>query len=146
MDTWAGATPEYHKGEAEQAEGPVEKLVHKVYEKAGIGPDDVNVAQVHDAFSPGEILLAEELGFCKIGEGGPYVWEGNTEITGRTPINTDGGLLSRGHPIGATGGAMITELTRQLRGQAGPRQVAHPKVALMHNAGIGGVNVIAFKR
>ncbi|HET8944809.1 MAG TPA: thiolase family protein [Dehalococcoidia bacterium] len=146
MDTWAGATPEYHKGEAEQAEGPVEKLAHRVYEKAGIGPEDVNVAQVHDAFSPGEILVAEELGFCKTGEGGPYVWEGNTEITGRTPINTDGGLLSRGHPIGATGGAMITELTLQLRGQAGPRQVANPRVALMQNAGIGGVNVIAFKR
>ncbi len=146
MDAWAGATPEYHKGEVEQAEGPVEKLVHKVYEKAGIGPGDVNVAQVHDAFSPGEVLLAEELGFCKTGEGGPYVWEGNTEITGRTPINTDGGLLSRGHPIGATGGAMITELTLQLRGQAGPRQVAPAKTALMHNAGIGGVNMIVFKR
>jgi benzoylsuccinyl-CoA thiolase BbsB subunit len=146
MDAWAGATPEYHKGEVEQAEGPVEKLVHKVYEKAGIGPGDVNVAQVHDAFSPGEVLLAEELGFCKIGEGGPYVWEGNTEISGKTPINTDGGLLSRGHPIGATGGAMITELTLQLRGQAGPRQVAPAKTGLMHNAGIGGVNMIVFKR
>lgn len=146
MDTWAGATPEYHKGEAEQAEGPVEKLAHRVYEKAGIGPEDVDVAQVHDAFSPGEILVAEELGFCKTGEGGPFIWEGNTEITGRIPINTDGGLLSRGHPIGATGGAMITELTLQLRGQAGPRQVAGAKVALMHNAGIGGVNMIAFKR
>jgi acetyl-CoA acyltransferase len=76
------------------------------------------------------------------GEGGPFVWEGGTEITGKMPVNTDGGLLSRGHPLGATGGAMIAELTRQLRGEAGPRQVQGAKTALLHNAGLGGVNVM----
>src|SRR3990170_3827619 len=145
LDTWVGGTPAYVRGEAELSEGPNTVLARQAYERAGLGPDDVNVAQVHDAFSPGEVFLAEELGFCPRGEGGPFIWEGNTEITGRIPINTDGGLLSRGHPIGATGGAMITELTLQLRGQAGPRQVKGAKTALMHNAGIGGVNVIAFK-
>ena len=145
MDTWAGGTPQYVRGESDFLEGPNTMLAQRVYEKAGIGPEDVDVVQVHDAFSPGEVFLVEELGFCPHGEGGPFVWEGNTEINGRLPINTDGGLLSRGHPIGATGGAMITELTLQLRGQAGARQVKGAKTALMHNAGIGGVNVIAFK-
>jgi len=146
MDAWAGGTPQYRRGEPDEIEGPNELVAQQAYEQAGIGPDDVDVAQVHDAFSPGEVFLVEELGFCPKGEGGPFVWEGNTAIDGRIPINTDGGLLSRGHPIGATGGAMITELTLQLRGQAGPRQVPNAKTALMHNAGIGGVNVIAFKR
>ncbi len=141
---WAGGSPKFSRGEAAGEEGPTEQLAHKAYEEAGLGPEDVNVAQVHDAFSPGEILTIEEMGFCPKGEGGPYVWAGQTEITGRTPVNTDGGLLSRGHPMGATGGAMISELTWQLRGQAGPRQVAGAKVALMHNAGIGGTNVIVF--
>ncbi|MDO8614866.1 MAG: thiolase family protein [Dehalococcoidia bacterium] len=146
LDTWVGGTPQYVRGEPELSEGPNAVLARKAYDKAGLGPRDVDVAQVHDAFSPGEVFLAEELGFCPVGEGGPFVWEGNTEITGRIPINTDGGLLSRGHPIGATGGAMITELTLQLRGLAGPRQVEGARTALMHNAGIGGVNVIVLKR
>jgi acetyl-CoA acetyltransferase len=145
MEAWASGTPAYHKGEAELSEGPNAVLARQVYERAGIGPEEIDVCQVHDAFSPGEVFLAEELGFCAEGEGGPFVWEGNTEITGKIPINTDGGLLSRGHPIGATGGAMITELTLQMRNQAGPRQVTAVRTALMHNAGIGGVNVIAFK-
>jgi len=146
LDTWVGGTPQYVRGESDLSEGPNTVLAKQAYQRSGIGPEDVDVAQVHDAFSPGEVFLAEELGFCPRGEGGPFIWEGNTEITGRIPINTDGGLLSRGHPIGATGGAMITELVRQLRGEAGPRQVPGAKTALMHNAGIGGVNVIVFKR
>ena len=146
LDAWAGGTPHYERGEAELSEGPNTVLAKKAYEAAGVGPNDIDVAQVHDAFSPGEVFLAEELGFCEKGEGGPFVWEGNTEITGKIPINTDGGLLSRGHPIGATGGAMITELTRQLRGEAGQRQVNDPRTGLLHNAGIGGVNVMVFKR
>ena len=146
LDTWVGGTPQYVRGEGDLSEGPNTVLAKQAYQRSGIGPEDVDVVQVHDAFSPGEVFLAEELGFCPRGEGGPFIWEGNTEITGRIPINTDGGLLSRGHPIGATGGAMITELVRQLRGQAGPRQVSGAKTALLHNAGIGGVNVIVFKR
>jgi acetyl-CoA acetyltransferase len=146
LDAWAGGSPAYQRGEAELSEGPNAALARRVYELAGAGPRDIDVCQVHDAFSPGEVFLAEELGFCPEGEGGPFIWEGNTEITGRIPINTDGGLLSRGHPIGATGGAMIAELALQLRGQAGQRQVAGAKTALLHNAGIGGVNVMVLKR
>jgi acetyl-CoA acetyltransferase len=136
-----GATPIYTPGEVELSEGPTAWLAKKVYEKVGLGPEDVDVAQCHDAFTPGEVLTAEKLGFCPQGEGGVFVWEGNTEITGKKPMNTDGGLLSRGHPMGATGGAMITEILRQLRGEAGPRQVAGAKVGMIHNAGIGGIQV-----
>jgi acetyl-CoA acetyltransferase len=136
-----GATPIYTPGEVNLSEGPTAWLAQKVYEKAGMGPEDVDVAQCHDAFTPGEVLTVEKLGFCKEGEGGVFVWEGNTEITGKKPMNTDGGLLSRGHPMGATGGAMITEIVRQLRGEAGPRQVANAKVGMIHNAGVGGIQV-----
>ena len=145
LAAWAGGTPMYTPGESQLSEGPTKFLARKVYESSGLTPEDVDVCQVHDAFTPGEILTIEELGFVAPGEGGPFVWEGGTEITGKKPVNTDGGLLSRGHPMGATGGAMITEVTRQLRGQAGPRQVKDAKVGLVHNAGIGGVNVLAFE-
>jgi acetyl-CoA acetyltransferase len=136
-----GATPIYTPGEVELSEGPTAWLAQKVYEKAGLGPEDVDVAQCHDAFTPGEVLAVEKLGFCEEGEGGVFVWEGNTEITGKKPMNTDGGLLSRGHPMGATGGAMITEIVRQLRGQVGPRQVANARVGMIHNAGVGGIQL-----
>lgn len=145
LSGWAGGTPIYIRGEPALAEGPTEVLAKKVYEMAGLGPEDIDVAQVHDAFSPGEIFTIESLGFCPKGEGGPFVWEGNTEINAKIPVNTDGGLVSCGHPIGATGGRMIAELSWQLRGQAGPRQVKDPKVALLHNAGLGGMNVMIFK-
>jgi acetyl-CoA acetyltransferase len=145
LTAWAGGTPMYVSGESALAEGPTKVLADKVYKASGLGPQDVDVVQLHDAFSPGEVLGVEELGFCHPGEGGPFVWEGNTEINGKKPVNTDGGLLSRGHPMGATGGAMITEITRQLRGEAGPRQVKEAKVGLLHNAGIGGINVMAFQ-
>jgi len=136
-----GATPIYTPGEVQLSEGPTAWLAQRVYEKAGLGSEDVDVAQCHDAFTPGEVLTVEKLGFCKEGEGGVFVWEGNTEITGKKPMNTDGGLLSRGHPMGATGGAMITEIVRQLRGQAGPRQVANARVGMIHNAGVGGIQL-----
>jgi acetyl-CoA acetyltransferase len=136
-----GATPIYTPGELQLSEGPTAWLAKKVYERAGLGPEDVDVAQCHDAFTPGEVLTVEKLGFCNEGEGGVFVWEGNTEITGKKPMNTDGGLLSRGHPMGATGGAMIAEIVRQLRGEAGPRQVANAKVGMIHNAGVGGIQV-----
>ena len=144
---WAGGTPMYVRGEPiTMAEGPTEYLGKKVYDMSGIGPEDVNVAQMHDAFSPGEIFTLEELGFCAHGNGGPFVWEGNTEIGGKIPINTDGGLVSCGHPIGATGGRMIAELSWQLRGMAGEREVpGNPKVALLHNQGLGGTNIMMLK-
>ncbi|MBN1614207.1 MAG: thiolase family protein [Deltaproteobacteria bacterium] len=141
---WAGGNPMYVKGREEGlAEGPTEFLGEKVYEMSGLGPEDVDVAQVHDAFSPGEIFTLEELGFCPQGEGGRFVWEGHTEIGGKIPVNTDGGLVSCGHPIGATGGRMIAELSWQLRGMAGARQIpGKPKVAMIHNQGLGGTNVM----
>jgi len=135
----------YERGGGGLVEGPTEMLGEKVYHMSGLGPDDVDVMQVHDAFSPGELFTVEELGFCPKGEGGPFIWEGNTEINGKIPVNTDGGLVSCGHPIGATGGRMIGELSWQLRGMAGERQVKDAKVALLHNQGLGGTNVMMFK-
>jgi acetyl-CoA acetyltransferase len=146
MRSWAGGSPMYTSGREGLGEGPTEIVARKVYERAGLGPEDIDVTQVHDAFTPGEILTIEELGYVKHGEGGPFVWEGGTEINGKFPVNTDGGLLSRGHPMGATGGAMVTEIVRQLRGEAGARQVAGAKVGLVQNAGIGGVNVMVFDK
>lgn len=138
----AGGTPMYVSGEAEQSEGATAALAKEAYAMAGVGPQDVDVVQLHDAFSPGEILTIEELGLCPEGAGGPFVFEGNTTLGGKVPVNTDGGLNSRGHPMGASGGAMLTELTRQLRGQAGRRQVPGANVALLQNAGVGGMNVM----
>ncbi len=108
------------EGDAEANTGEVVRLARTAFERAGIGPEDVDVTQVHDAFSPGEIFTAEGLGLVSKGEGARAVWDGRTEITGDIPINTDGGLISRGHPIGATGAAMVTEIFRQLTGEAGP--------------------------
>jgi acetyl-CoA acetyltransferase len=144
--SWAFASDLYTRQEGESEFAGVEILAERAYEMAGIGPEDVDVAQVHDAFSPGEIFLPEALGLIPKGEGGPWVEEGRTDIEGDLPINTDGGLVSRGHPVGATGLAQVAELVWQLRGEAGPRQVpGSPKVALQHNSGIGGVCVNLFK-
>jgi acetyl-CoA acetyltransferase len=145
---WASGTPEYSPESVggDVAEGFIARLAKEAYERASVGPKDVKVCQVHDAFSPGEVFAAEELDFCPIGEGGQYIWEGKTDINGEHPINTDGGLESRGHPMGATGIAQITEIVRQLRGEAGPRQVPNnPKIGLTHNVGVGGCNVFIFK-
>jgi benzoylsuccinyl-CoA thiolase BbsB subunit len=150
---WATGSGRYerHSGEESGDElnaGEVGRLARLAYERAGIGPEDVHVTQVHDAFAPGEIFTIEGLGLVPQGEGARAVWEGRTEITGDIPVNTDGGLLSRGHPIGATGAAMVTEIFRQLTGEAGPRQVREGKATtgLIHNAGIGGINILVFKR
>ncbi len=144
---WSAGSPVYIPGEWNHKfeDLSVELVAPKAYEMAGIGPGDIDVAQVHDAFSPGLIFKIEELGLCPIGEGGPFVWEGNTETNGKIPVNTDGGLIGRGHPVGATGAAMIYELVQQLRGEAGPRQVMGAKTALLQNSGGGGGNVMIFK-
>jgi acetyl-CoA acetyltransferase len=103
---------------------------------AGIGPDDVSVAEVHDAFAPAELIYYEELGFCVEGEGGAYIDLGRSAIGGDgVAVNPSGGLLSRGHPFGATGLAQIAELTWQLRGRAGGRQVEDARVGLAHTMG-----------
>jgi acetyl-CoA acetyltransferase len=124
------------KTRVDATEEMVPRAVSAAYEAAGIGPDEIDVAEVHDAFAPAEIMAYEELGFCAEGGGGDYAERGLAEIDGKgVPVNTGGGLLSRGHPLGATGIAQITELTWQLRGQAGTRQVEGAKTAVAHNMG-----------
>jgi acetyl-CoA acetyltransferase len=107
----------------------------KAYAVAGIGPGDVDVAEVHDATSFCEVYQTEMLGFCEIGQGGPFVGSGATALGGRIPINLSGGLVSKGHPVGATGLSMIYELVAQLRGECGERQVAGADIALAENGG-----------
>jgi acetyl-CoA C-acetyltransferase len=112
------------------------KAANMAYKKAGVEPKDVEVAEVHDCFTIAEIMAYEDLGFCKKGEGGKLIKEGQTYIGGRIPVNVDGGLKAKGHPLGATGVSMIYELTRQLRNEGGKRQVPLKKyIALAHNIG-----------
>jgi acetyl-CoA acetyltransferase len=111
------------------------RLAKLAYEKAGLGPTDVNMAEVHDATAFGELRQAENLGFCPMGEGGVLAESGATSLSGRIPMNTSGGLISRGHPIGASGLAQIHEIVTQLRGRAGKRQIANPKIGLAENGG-----------
>jgi acetyl-CoA acetyltransferase len=99
------------------------RAAQEAYEKAGIGPEDIDLAEVHDCFTIAEMTRIENLGFCKPGEAGKLIDEGTTEIGGRIPVNTSGGLLAKGHPLGATGVAQVAEIVWQLRGQAGKRQV-----------------------
>jgi acetyl-CoA acetyltransferase len=123
------------------------RVTAEAYEASGVGPKDIDVVQCHAPFAGGGIICAEALGFCAEGEGGRFFLEGHARIEGKTPINTDGGLLSRGHPLGATGIAEIYELVRQLRGEAGALQVpGDPKVALAHNTGLGCLNTHIFTR
>jgi acetyl-CoA acetyltransferase len=105
------------------------------YEISGLGPEDIGIAEVHDATAFGELHQTEQLGFCREGEGGPFAESGATALSGRLPVNPSGGLISRGHAIGASGLAQIFELTTQLRGEAGPRQVTLPRIALAENGG-----------
>jgi acetyl-CoA acyltransferase len=112
-----------------------ERLSKLAYERAGVGPQDINVAEVHDATAFGEVVQAENLGFCPKGEGGFFAEWGESRLDGSIPINPSGGLISRGHPIGASGLAQIHELVTQLRGRAGNRQVKKYKLALAENGG-----------
>jgi acetyl-CoA acetyltransferase len=107
----------------------------RAYDEAGLGPQDVDLAEVHDATAMGEIIQVENLGFCGFGDGGPMAERGDTSIGGRLPVNPSGGLQSKGHPIGATGLAQIHELVVQLRGEAGLRQVSQARIALAENGG-----------
>jgi acetyl-CoA acyltransferase len=105
------------------------------YEKAGIGPQDVNVVEVHDAMAPAELKIYEELGLCEEGGSPRMIDEGKTMINGPIPVNPSGGLAAKGHPVGATGLAQIAEIVWQLRGEAGDRQVSNPKVGMTQNQG-----------
>ena len=107
----------------------------RVYERAGVGPGDIDVAEVHDASSYGEIVQCEALGLCAPGEGGADAERGETSRGGRIPVNVSGGLVSKGHPLGATGLGQIHELVAQLRGEAGARQVDGARIALAENSG-----------
>lgn len=112
------------------------RAAEAAYDMAGLGPEDVNVAEVHDATAFGELYQTEQLGFCRQGEGGRFAQSGASALDGRLPVNPSGGLLSRGHPIGASGLAQIYELVTQLRKEGGKRQVARePKIALAENGG-----------
>lgn len=111
------------------------KLSAKAYNIAGVGPEDVNVLEIHDAASFGELKMTEQLGFCKRGEGGVLAESGATTLGGKIPVNVSGGLISRGHPLAATGVAQIYELTTQLRGEAGKRQVEGAKIGMSENGG-----------
>lgn len=110
----------------------------QAYEMAGIGPEDVDVAEVHDCFTIAEIIAYEDLGFCKSGEGGHIVENGETRLGGRIPVNTSGGLKSKGHPVGATGTGQAYEIYLQLTGQAERRQVKNANIGLTHNVGGSG--------
>ena len=115
--------------------GTVEVCATEAYEEAGIGPQDINVLECHDASAPAELMAYESLGLCAKGEGGKLIDSGATRLGGRLPVNTSGGLLRKGHPVGATGIAQIVELTEQLQGRCGARQVENAKVGLAHNGG-----------
>jgi acetyl-CoA C-acetyltransferase len=115
------------------------EAVKQAYKMAGVKPDDIDVAEVHDCFTITEIVNYEDLGFCQKGEGGKLVEEGQTRIGGKIPVNIDGGLLAKGHPVGATGASQIRTLVLQLRGEAGETQVNGAEIGLAHN--LGGIGM-----
>lgn len=131
----ASAAASGHGPTVEGTEPTATVCAREAYASAGLGPDDLDVVEVHDAMAPGELLYYEQLGLCVEGEAGRLLDSGATDLGGRVPVNTGGGLSSRGHPIGATGLAQVTELTWQLRGEAGPRQVDQARIALAQNSG-----------
>jgi acetyl-CoA acetyltransferase len=118
----------------------------EVYEKSGVGPDDVDVIELHDCFTANELLTYEALGLCAGGTAEKFIWDGDNTYGGKWVVNPSGGLLSKGHPLGATGLAQCTELVWQLRGQAEKRQVKDAKIALQHNLGLGGAGVVTMYR
>jgi acetyl-CoA acyltransferase len=114
----------------------------RAYEAAAIGPADLSLVELHDCFATAEILHYENLGLCAEGEGGPLIDSGATVLGGRLPVNVSGGLLSKGHPLGATGIANLCEVALQLRGEAGARQVAGARLGLAHVVGLGSACAI----
>ncbi|MBK6336235.1 MAG: lipid-transfer protein [Betaproteobacteria bacterium] len=118
----------------------------QVYAAAGIGPDEVDVVELHDCFAHNELISYEALGLCPEGGAERFVADGDNTYGGRYVTNPSGGLLSKGHPLGATGLAQCFELTQQLRGNAGPRQVDGARIALQHNLGLGGAAVVTLYR
>jgi acetyl-CoA acetyltransferase len=142
-------------GSNRRPDEPLKGVAHlaasKAYTQAGVAPGDVDVAEVHDASSMGEILNVESLMLAPIGEGGPAAARGDFTVGGRIPVNPSGGLVAKGHPIGATGLGQVHELVTQLRGEAGKRQVGNARIAIQQNGGglygieeaVVAVNVLA---
>ncbi|OYV02144.1 MAG: lipid-transfer protein [Burkholderiales bacterium PBB5] len=114
----------------------------QVFDAAGVGPQDIDVVELHDCFAQNELLSYEALGLCPVGGAEQFVCDGDNTYGGQVVTNPSGGLLSKGHPLGATGLAQCTELVQQLRGAAGPRQVDRARLALQHNLGLGGACVV----
>ena len=126
---------------------PVAVSMDQAWAMSGYGPEDIHVVQAYDTMSPGELWDIEKMGFCNKGEAPRLLREGYFDLDGRLPVNTDGGLMSRGHPLGATGLAQIIEIYRQIREEAGPRQVRGAKVGLAHAMGAGpNSTVVILKR
>ncbi len=122
------------------------KAADLVYERSGLGPKDVDVVELHDCFTANELLTYEALGLCGEGEAEKFIWDGQNTYGGKVVTNPSGGLLSKGHPLGATGLAQCAELVWQLRGTADKRQVKGAKVGLQHNIGLGGAAVVTMYR
>ena len=118
------------------------EAANKVYAQSGIGPDDLDVVELHDCFAHNELITYEALGLCPEGGADKFIRDGDNTYGGKVVTNPSGGLLSKGHPLGATGLAQCFELTQQLRGSAGARQVANARTALQHNLGLGGACVV----
>jgi acetyl-CoA acetyltransferase len=122
--------------------GMAEAAAKKVYEAAGVAPGDVDVVELHDCFAQNELISYEALGLCGVGEAEKFICDGDNTYGGKVVTNPSGGLLSKGHPLGATGLAQCTELVQQLRGRADKRQVDGARLALQHNLGLGGACVV----
>ena len=112
-----------------------EEATKKAYEMAGVGPEDIDVFEIHDAFAPEELIHYEAFGICKRGEGAELLRSGATELGGKIPVNPSGGLLSMGHPLSASGVRVVNDIALQLRGDAGERQVPDARVGLAHMLG-----------
>lgn len=121
----------------------IQTLANDLYKETGVTPKDVQVIELHDCFAPNELITYEALGLCPIGKAGELIDRGDNTYGGKWVINPSGGLISKGHPIGATGVAQVVELSNQIRGRCGKRQVPNVKYAMQHNIGIGGAGVVA---
>jgi acetyl-CoA acetyltransferase len=122
------------------------QAAQKVYEQSGFGPENVDVVELHDCFSANELITYEALGLCPEGKAGEFIDSGAQTYGGQVVVNPSGGLISKGHPLGATGLAQCAELNWQLRGQADKRQVKGAVLALQHNLGLGGAAVVTMYR
>jgi acetyl-CoA C-acetyltransferase len=120
----------------------VKQAGEKAYKMAGVTPQDIQFAELHDCFTIAEIIATEDLGFVKKGEGGPYALEGRTCLKGERPVNASGGLKAKGHPVGATGVGQICDVVTQIRGEAGERQIDRRSLGLTQNLGGSGATAV----